>query len=375
MIMQKESPPRRRRFGHIHRHVWLAFLLLLIIQLSMPATAQTMAPEMEPDSNKSVATIMGIVALMFLVSGFLSLYSGKCTERQAGRLTLAHAAAGGSGHRQLNELSNGLNQEVIDTFPTFLYSHVKCLKIGKGTLACAVCLNEFEDDETLRLIPICNHVYHHSCIDLWLASHSTCPVCRASLLPITPDDTATNLPPPTVSILMPEDQEEENSLNEEQERDSENDNQKSSDHSYTEPLRRCRTTSHPIRSRSTGFLSSLLSPVDRNRHSVVVQPGEDCERFTLRLPDEVRSQMLSSTALKRAKSCVSFTRMSSGTWGYRTRSVGRFGSDHEQWGCTLTPPNFGWNWNRSVKKSPARCSGVAKDSEAGERSSDFLCPP
>ncbi|KAF9604768.1 hypothetical protein IFM89_010309 [Coptis chinensis] len=64
-----------------------------------------------------------------------------------------------------------------------MYSVVKGLKIGKGALECAVCLNEFEDDETLRLLPKCDHVFHPECIDAWLASHTTCPVCRANLTP------------------------------------------------------------------------------------------------------------------------------------------------------------------------------------------------
>ncbi|KAH1110281.1 E3 ubiquitin-protein ligase ATL6 [Glycine max] len=55
----------------------------------------------------------------------------------------------------------------------------ECEKLGKGTLECAVCLNEFEDTETLRLIPKCDLVFHPECIDEWLPSHTTCPVCRA----------------------------------------------------------------------------------------------------------------------------------------------------------------------------------------------------
>lgn len=400
--MQKESPPRLRRFGHSHAWLALSLVLLMLMQISPPTTAQPVAPEVDPENNKSVATIMGIVALMFLVSGFLSLYSGKCTERQGVRLDLTFPNA--ADRRQQNEPCVGLNQEVIDTFPTFLYSNVKGLKIGKGTLACAVCLNEFEDDETLRMIPKCSHVYHPNCIDSWLASHITCPLCRANLIP-RPDDTTTTLPPTTVSIQMPEDHELQlhhpNEQTPEQEeddaiRDNTVQDHKREDDVESPPkfdfLRRCRTMNFhnraPTRSRSTGFLSSLWfsrsnSMADHHPPSVLVQHGENCERFTLRLPDEVRSQML-----KRANSCVSFARMSSGTWGYRTRSVGsggharggscvqyeRFGSHEEQWGFSLTPPSFVRNgWNRSSRKNSDHL-GVALDNNAGERSSDHLCP-
>ena len=56
------------------------------------------------------------------------------------------------------------------------------LKIGKGTLECTICLCEFEDDETLRLIPKCDHVFRPECIDMWLESYTTCPVCLANLV-------------------------------------------------------------------------------------------------------------------------------------------------------------------------------------------------
>ncbi|KAI8017055.1 RING-H2 finger protein ATL11 [Camellia lanceoleosa] len=64
-----------------------------------------------------------------------------------------------------------------------MYSVVTGLKIGKCALECVVCHNEFKDIENLRLIPKCNHVFHPECIDAWLNSHVTCPVCRADLVP------------------------------------------------------------------------------------------------------------------------------------------------------------------------------------------------
>lgn len=47
---------------------------------------------------------------------------------------------------------------------------------------CAVCLCEFQLEDKLRLLPNCSHAFHRDCIDTWLLSHSTCPICRTSLL-------------------------------------------------------------------------------------------------------------------------------------------------------------------------------------------------
>ncbi|XP_030535677.1 RING-H2 finger protein ATL13 isoform X2 [Rhodamnia argentea] len=46
-----------------------------------------------------------------------------------------------------------------------------------------VCLCEFGPEDKLRLLPKCSHAFHMECIDTWLLSHSTCPLCRDSLWP------------------------------------------------------------------------------------------------------------------------------------------------------------------------------------------------
>ncbi|KAK3006303.1 hypothetical protein RJ639_016857 [Escallonia herrerae] len=82
-------------------------------------------------------------------------------------------------------------------------------KSGEGLVEgteCSVCLSEFQDDETLRLLPKCNHAFHVPCIDTWLRSHTNCPMCRAGIVRSTPAPS----PPPeqstTNSVLVEETQ-------------------------------------------------------------------------------------------------------------------------------------------------------------------------
>lgn len=77
--------------------------------------------------------------------------------------------------------SSGIDPEIIQSFPTFTYSSVKDYRKEKYGLECAICLVEFGDDDVLRLLTACCHVFHQECIDLWLEKHKTCPVCRRSL--------------------------------------------------------------------------------------------------------------------------------------------------------------------------------------------------
>ncbi|XP_076928569.1 uncharacterized protein LOC143592559 [Bidens hawaiensis] len=54
-------------------------------------------------------------------------------------------------------------------------------------VTCVVCLGEFEENEEARIMPECAHVFHVSCIDMWLFSHDNCPLCRANAIPRTHD--------------------------------------------------------------------------------------------------------------------------------------------------------------------------------------------
>ncbi|KAG1326957.1 RING-H2 finger protein ATL13-like [Cocos nucifera] len=83
--------------------------------------------------------------------------------------------------RQLFHLhDSGVDQCFIDSLPVFPYKAIIGLR---DPFDCAVCLCEFKADDRLRLLPKCSHAFHLECIDTWLLSHSTCPLCRRNLLP------------------------------------------------------------------------------------------------------------------------------------------------------------------------------------------------
>ncbi|XP_075521242.1 RING-H2 finger protein ATL46-like [Primulina tabacum] len=73
---------------------------------------------------------------------------------------------------------SGLDQSLVDVLPVFYYIEI----IGsKEAFDCAVCLCEFSNSDKLKLLPDCSHAFHIHCIEPWLMSNSTCPLCRTPI--------------------------------------------------------------------------------------------------------------------------------------------------------------------------------------------------
>ncbi|KAM0867981.1 hypothetical protein ACQ4PT_041642 [Festuca glaucescens] len=56
---------------------------------------------------------------------------------------------------------------------------------GSGWAQCVICLGLVQVGETVRRLPACKHLFHAEFIDMWLHSHSTCPICRAVVAELT----------------------------------------------------------------------------------------------------------------------------------------------------------------------------------------------
>ncbi|CAN6243749.1 unnamed protein product [Urochloa humidicola] len=72
-----------------------------------------------------------------------------------------------------------------------------------SSVVCSVCLEDVRGGEMVRQVPACRHVFHVECIDLWLHSHRTCPMCRCVVSPpsqvSTPKVAAEEAPPASSS--------------------------------------------------------------------------------------------------------------------------------------------------------------------------------
>ncbi|CAM8967328.1 unnamed protein product [Rhodiola kirilowii] len=81
--------------------------------------------------------------------------------------------------------SLGLGEEGIERLPVSVHQSFDLAK------ECCICLSEFEDMERIKVLPDCQHTYHSDCLDSWLGTQSSCPLCRVCLKSKTPS--ASNL--------------------------------------------------------------------------------------------------------------------------------------------------------------------------------------
>ncbi|GKV14475.1 hypothetical protein SLEP1_g25354 [Rubroshorea leprosula] len=134
-----------------------------------------------------VLFIIVILAVIFFISGLLHLlvrfilkHRSPSSVSESDRYP--EMSGSDAFQRQLQQLfhlhDSGLDQAFIDALPVFLYKEIMGLK---EPFDCAVCLSEFSLKDKLRLLPMCSHAFHIDCIDTWLLSNSTCPLCRGTL--------------------------------------------------------------------------------------------------------------------------------------------------------------------------------------------------
>ncbi|KAL9253435.1 E3 ubiquitin-protein ligase ATL31-like protein, partial [Drosera capensis] len=281
--------------------------LVLLAALPLPAASQPTSATSSTDPysyNPQFSPSIGIIIIILIIAlffmGFFSIYLRHHADSNSFFNHMISSTTAAARSRRSTQ-RRGLDPETISEFPTFMYEDVKALKIGKGALECAVCLNEFEDEETLTLIPSCDHVFHPECISAWLEGHVTCPVCRADLS--KPSQLVSESAPTTITTTQissyGQDQNQSVHLTENREIDEEAMEMPLRSPEVVELGQRMnRNRTRKDRSGRQRFYGRMNST-----GHVAVKQWENMDRFTLRFPVEVRKQVMSGK-LTRSTSCL-----------------------------------------------------------------------
>ena len=147
-------------------------------------------------SASTTAQYAGIGVFIAIVLYVVLYYSRSFNSVFLTRRHGANAAAGAGDGDAVTVLPGpvqalGLGPDDVAVLPTFTY---RSPSPGRGDArappaaaaaaaaadCCAVCLDELRDGALVRMLPSCRHYFHAGCVDVWLLSHATCPVCRGS---------------------------------------------------------------------------------------------------------------------------------------------------------------------------------------------------
>uniref|UniRef100_A0A0E0A6U2 RING-type E3 ubiquitin transferase n=1 Tax=Oryza glumipatula TaxID=40148 RepID=A0A0E0A6U2_9ORYZ len=247
-------------------------------------------------SAPMVVLLVALIAAFFFI-GFFSIYIRRCGgEASTGPTIPAAALAALSRQEQRSRRQRGLDPAVVESFPTMKYAEARELRDGgkDAVLECAVCLSEFDDDEELRLLPKCSHAFHPDCIGEWLAGHVTCPVCRCNLAPDAAAAEA-NVVSGEVDGEQQQQQQQQQEMVVAIDVDREGEEEDEERRREAMELERIGSQRRAVRSRSGRPL-----PLPRSHstgHSLATTrlgDAGDLERFTLRLPEHVRREMVTA---------------------------------------------------------------------------------
>ncbi|KAJ6308483.1 hypothetical protein OIU76_018129 [Salix suchowensis] len=131
--------------------------------------------------SPAITLLVTVILLVLFFIGFFSICFYRCFVEGIVHSWHLRQSSLGLVNPASSKENPGLDSSQIQLFPTFTYSSVKDFRREQYGLECAICLAEFSDEDLLRLLTVCYHVFHQECIDLWLESHKTCPVCRRDL--------------------------------------------------------------------------------------------------------------------------------------------------------------------------------------------------
>lgn len=163
--------------------------------------AQPLAASIQPPSSLSLSPslliIAGIIVFVFLASVSIHLLLRLLSKRSPSRVVSSYSFSSTStrdlqfpslpeAEAQTPTSDHTKTDALIEALPIFTLAS-SLASLPKSSPDCAVCLSPFDPKAELRLLPACRHAFHAECIDTWLRSTASCPLCRASVrLPFPP---------------------------------------------------------------------------------------------------------------------------------------------------------------------------------------------
>ncbi|KAL7238024.1 hypothetical protein ACSBR2_004177 [Camellia fascicularis] len=163
-------------------------------------TTQPCCPNASSELKLYQAFIFSVpIFSTFILAFFFYLFYLCCFRRPQSRPASLHT----TDDDDFSTSELGLKKEHREMLPIIIFKETFSVKDTQ----CSVCLADYQAEDRLQQIPACGHTFHTDCIDLWLATHTTCPLCRLSLIasakastePLDAPETSSRYHPPVAA--------------------------------------------------------------------------------------------------------------------------------------------------------------------------------
>lgn len=134
------------------------------------------------DMSPILVGLMGVLAGSIIVA-ICHCIIVFCNDAQPQRFTTNTVNSNSTS--MANTMSDHPTVQVIVEYSKYSLEHKQD--------SCSICLGEFRQDECIRVLAECTHIFHMACINKWLEHHPNCPLCRATA--VHPPLPSASLPP------------------------------------------------------------------------------------------------------------------------------------------------------------------------------------
>ncbi|KAJ7524459.1 hypothetical protein O6H91_17G006600 [Diphasiastrum complanatum] len=138
------------------------------------------------DRKTVLRATMIVVGLLLLVLVFIACWHSilRWFRDSIFSVTEEHIRPPQELQRDEEQKLAGLKAVVVNMIPVMHYDKNASQSSDKWKSFCSecmICLSDFQDGEMIRVLPICGHLFHMQCVDVWFHLNTSCPVCRHNI--------------------------------------------------------------------------------------------------------------------------------------------------------------------------------------------------
>lgn len=82
----------------------------------------------------------------------------------------------------LNRSIDDMNEEITEERRSIKRMSKRSSRSSFRFTECTICLSNFREGDAVKVVPGCNHVFHESCFNDWVALRWRCPNCNTEIV-------------------------------------------------------------------------------------------------------------------------------------------------------------------------------------------------